>query len=297
MRYIIGPENPEIIYISGGHFVSNGAWTHPRMILTDYELIVVLRGSFQLAVSGVRGELKEGDCMVLFPGEEHYGMDEVWNVSFYWLHFQFRGTEKVVEGERGLRDFAQRTGWKKGSRVILSEFCDRGENVRIIVMINYLLHYQSALKETGEAVRPCNLMMEMVLYEQMLAARIEEQLIVSGSGTEAGANIDRIYEYIRGTCYKNPQVFDIARHFGYNPQYFSRMFRKASGMTPKQYIISMQIEKAKYLLTTTNLRVKEISGQIGMNDVKTFFKHFKRSEGISPSAYRRAFRKTHYNSH
>ena len=83
------------------------------MILTDYELIVVLRGSFQLAVSGVRGELKEGDCMVLFPGEEHYGMDEVWNVSFYWLHFQFRGTEKVVEGERACGTLPKEPDGKK----------------------------------------------------------------------------------------------------------------------------------------------------------------------------------------
>lgn len=297
MRYIIGQEDSEVIYVSGGHFVSNGAWTHPQMVLADYELVVVQRGCFQIIIKGVKREFKAGDSFILFPGEEHHGIEEAWDVSFYWLHFKFQGHEEIVEGDRNLRVFFQKTRNENVLRIILNEFLRQGDNTRLTVMINQLLHYQSVFKRNEEAVRPCNLMMEMVLYEQMQVAGIESKAKAFLRQQEEETDMDKIYEYIRATCYKNPQVFEIAQHFGYNPQYFSRMFRKITGVTPKQYIVERQIEKAKYMLTNTSLKIKEIAVQVGMNDGRVFFKNFKKCEGISPSAYRKAFKKTHYNSH
>lgn len=85
MRYIVKKENAETIYISGGIFVSNGKWTHPKMILDDYELVIVLKGRFQMRIGQARKEFLEGDCFILFPGEEHIGIEAAWDVSFYWL--------------------------------------------------------------------------------------------------------------------------------------------------------------------------------------------------------------------
>ena len=69
MRYIVKKENAETIYISGGIFVSNGKWTHPKMILDDYELVIVLKGRFQMRIGQARKEFLEGDCFIRFPGE------------------------------------------------------------------------------------------------------------------------------------------------------------------------------------------------------------------------------------
>ena len=98
MRYIVKKENAETIYISGGIFVSNGKWTHPKMILDDYELVIVLKGRFQMRIGQARKEFLEGDCFILFPGEEHIGIEAAWDVSFYWLHFRIRDVE-VLEGD------------------------------------------------------------------------------------------------------------------------------------------------------------------------------------------------------
>lgn len=108
--------------------------------------------------------------------------------------------------------------------------------------------------------------------------------------------MDKIYDYIRANCYKNLQIAEVARQFGYNPQYFIRMFRRKSGQSPKQYMIQQQIQQAKYLFATTSLKITEVAEQVGMSDVRAFSKRFKKYEGISPSEYRKAFHKTHYNS-
>ena len=296
MRYIIRQEDAEITYISGGHFVSKGAWIHPRMTLSDYELVVVVKGRFWLTIKGVKREFRKGDCFILFPEEEHYGTEEAWEVSFYWLHFKLQEKEEIIEGEQGFRTYFKKNQSGALPGIILNEFSRQEETARLIVMINHLLHYQSVFKETEETARPCTLMMELVLYELTQVTKKETMEKLSIYHEEEG-DMEKIYEYIRATCYKSPQVFEIAKHFGYNTQYFIRMFRKATGVTPKQYIISRQIERAKYLLTTTSLKIKEIAEQVGMSDSKSFFKNFKKQEGISPNEYRRTFQKTHYNSH
>ena len=42
----------------------HGKWTHPKMILDDYELVIVLKGRFQMRIGQARKEFLEGDCFM-----------------------------------------------------------------------------------------------------------------------------------------------------------------------------------------------------------------------------------------
>lgn len=295
MRYIIRQENAEVTYVSGGLFVSNGAWTHPRRILNDYELVIVLKGRFYLSIRGMKKEFQVGDCFLLFPGEEHFGVDEAWDVSFYWLHFKFQETQVLVAEERYFYTCFDKEKLENFTGFILNEYCRLQERARLGILINQLLHYHSEYKRGKGTALPCNLMMEMVLYELSQTTK-EINLEKLNAAQKEGSVMDKIFDYIHANYYKDIQVNELANHFGYNQQYFIRMFRRVTGMTPKQYIIQTQVEQAKYLLTTSSMKIMEISKQVGMADAHVFLKHFKKSEGMTPREYRRAFRKTHYNS-
>ena len=68
--------------------------------------------------------------------------------------------------------------------------------------------------------------------------------------------------------------------------YFSRLFRKTTGMSPYQYVVHWKIRRAKQLLRTdTSLSV--ISDTLGFANAAHFSTVFKRAVGLSPSAYRR----------
>ena len=295
MRYIVKKENAETIYISGGIFVSNGKWTHPKMILDDYELVIVLKGRFQMRIGQARKEFLEGDCFILFPGEEHIGIEAAWDVSFYWLHFRIRDVE-VLEGERRLFPLLERMSGDGSDGLIFNECCRPSDRTQLVVLINQLLYYQSVYKRTSAPIRPCDICMELVLYELAQVTREINLEKLRARSPDAGTMMDKIYDYIRANCYKNLQVAEVARQFGYNSQYFIRMFRRKTGISPKQYIIHQQIRQAKYLFSTTSLKVTEVAEQVGMSNARVFRKRFRKSEGISPSEYRRAFHKTHYNS-
>ena len=55
------------------------------------------------------------------------------------------------------------------------------------------------------------------------------------------------------------------------------------------YLTSIRMEQAKKLLLTTSLSITEISERSGYKDYRVFTKVFKKSEGITPSQYRRDF--------
>lgn len=82
-------------------------------------------------------------------------------------------------------------------------------------------------------------------------------------------------------------VVGIAERFGYNPRYLSQEFKKEAGISLKRYIIRVQVERAKNLLSTTDLTITEIGRYLGYPDVHSFSNLIKKEVGLSPRAYRK----------
>ncbi len=68
--------------------------------------------------------------------------------------------------------------------------------------------------------------------------------------------------------------------------YLTQMFRKKHGMTIQRYILQRRIDKAKFLLETTLMSVKEIGAAVGFPDPQHFNKRFRLAAGCSPSGFR-----------
>lgn len=65
-----------------------------------------------------------------------------------------------------------------------------------------------------------------------------------------------------------------------------RLFKKATGMSPMQYLIDIRIREARNLLSYSDMSVKEIAYKIGFNDPYYFSRLFKKKVGTSPAAFR-----------
>ena len=81
----------------------------------------------------------------------------------------------------------------------------------------------------------------------------------------------------------------LSEEFHMNPQYISQLFKNEIGVGFLAYLTSIRMEKAKKLLLSTSLSIGEVAEQSGYGDYRVFTKVFKKSEGITPSQYRRDF--------
>jgi AraC-like DNA-binding protein len=74
------------------------------------------------------------------------------------------------------------------------------------------------------------------------------------------------------------------------PPHLTRLFKTAFGMPPLRYIIQKKVQYAQGLLLTTDMTVRDIAREIGIDDVSYFIRVFKKTIGFTPQDYRNKLR-------
>lgn len=94
-----------------------------------------------------------------------------------------------------------------------------------------------------------------------------------------------------GKKYMEPDlsVEMICDTLGKSRSYLSRMFKENTGMNLLDYLHTTRLTHAKRLLNETDLGISEIASKVGYYSGWTLARVFKRYEGITPTAYRKAF--------
>ena len=101
--------------------------------------------------------------------------------------------------------------------------------------------------------------------------------------------IHGITRYLQAHLAEEVSLGVLAEEFHLNPQYISQLFKSEIGVNFLTYFTNIRMEQAKKLLLTTSLPIAEVSEQSGYADYRVFTKVFKKSEGVTPSQYRRDF--------
>ncbi len=99
--------------------------------------------------------------------------------------------------------------------------------------------------------------------------------------------INTIISYI-DDHYRNDICLNMAANLvSMNPNYFSMLFKKVTGMNFIKYLQHIRIGKAKELLSQPDMKIHEIPELVGFMNEKYFFKVFKEFEGITPSEFKK----------
>ena len=88
--------------------------------------------------------------------------------------------------------------------------------------------------------------------------------------------------------YTHPLTLDYLSSFsGLSKYYLSREFKKYTGFSPNDYLITLRINQAKSLLKNTSLPASKIAHEVGIHDLNNFTNLFRRKTGMTPTQYRR----------
>ncbi|MGN0179972.1 MAG: AraC family transcriptional regulator [Monoglobaceae bacterium] len=92
--------------------------------------------------------------------------------------------------------------------------------------------------------------------------------------------------YIRFHYDSDISIHDLANTLNLSTEYFSRLFKSETGITPQKMIIKYRMEKACTLLKSTSLSIAEIAHCVGIHDQRYFSKLFRLNKNCTPSEYR-----------
>jgi len=90
-----------------------------------------------------------------------------------------------------------------------------------------------------------------------------------------------------------PTVAELADLCGVSDRHLLRLFRERAGMSLIEFIRQARLEKAMELLSSSNLRLKEIAFLLGFQSHASFTTAFGRESGMSPAEFRRAHRRSY----
>lgn len=93
--------------------------------------------------------------------------------------------------------------------------------------------------------------------------------------------------YMKENYREKIYISDLAGRVNLNEQYFCRLFKKAIGCSPIEYLNEYRVRQARQLLEKTDLQVMEVCLECGYNNLGNFLREFRKYTGTTPLQYRK----------
>jgi two-component system, response regulator YesN len=110
--------------------------------------------------------------------------------------------------------------------------------------------------------------------------------------TKPQSVIAKVKEYINNNLENDISRDDIANVVFLNPDYLTRIFKKATGLALTEYVAEQRIKRSISLLIYSDMQISEIAQEVGYDSFAYFSNKFKKITDYTPSDYRKKYRKS-----
>lgn len=243
-----------------GRYRCDGTYRVERTHYDSFLVMYVARGSGYWSSGGQEIPVPEGSLLFLDCYRPHcYGTRSGWEI--YWLHFD------GVLARPYFETFAA-----DGAFLMQS---DAAMCVRSVRKIFESFDRRCPVSEPMISKRINDLLTGAILALQQEKKQLKR----------LGA-IDESVQFIAEHVEQPLTLEQLAASVSLSPFYFARLFKQETGFSPHEYIVRARVDKAKYLLISTSLPLKEIACRCGFGNECSFSTLFKKMSGYTPRGYR-----------
>jgi len=254
-------------------------WNWRPAPLPDYDLWYVVSGRGRMQIGNRSYDIRKGSCFVVHPGDEpHAEQDLEDRLTVIYIHFNMEDVSGLPSGTN--IDAKLRTG--TGSEELLPErvvYLDETYDFEMLLHRTLECLYRKQLWAADEF--DC-LMKQIFISLYRFRQKAGSPSSLSKKQTQAVLRvIHRIHE---GAWHRFPHE-ELARLVSLSPAYLSKIFKTYTGVSLKEYMTRIRLERAMHLLTETSMNVSQVSDALGYSSIYLFSKQFKRHYGAPPSSY------------
>ena len=260
----IGPDDS---YPTKGHADGYYFELERGRVLPEYQLLYIPEGEGVFHSASVKEvRLREGDMFLLFPGEWHsyHPIGKGW--KSYWIGFKGINMDDRV-----------RAGFLSPSKPIYHV----GFSDSIVHL--YKKAYDAA---TEEAAYSQQLMAGIVNHLIGMMYSLERNIELMSRSQIHVDMINRARLRIREQLESSLTIQQVAEELGVSYSNFRKLFKEHTGFSPAVYQQDLRLQRAKELLSTTDLSIKEIAYRLNFESPDYFSSKFKAKTGRRPSELR-----------
>lgn len=260
-----------------------GATIHPNRVLPFNVMIYIISGKMEIYENDIPHILSENSLFFLRNGLHHYGTRPFKEgTTWYYVHFNFAPCNNITEeipSNEILSTHANRTNDITHYHMTLPKHIVLPPDNKFKYRIKHVVEYHNSGDVLAAAIQLWEVLRDCYNYD---FGKSELQ--------DDDAKMSRVADYLNKNYNRKINHVELEEEFELTYKYLSTLFKKKSGMTIKQYQLSLRLKKSAQLLYETNLSIAQISQVTGFYDAFYFSKIFKREFGIPPLKYRNTYR-------
>ncbi|MFT5129233.1 MAG: AraC-like DNA-binding protein [Rhodothermales bacterium] len=236
-------------------------------ILDCYSLVYITdgRGTFWSTAEHSLG-VKQGDLILLFPGTWHrYKTDPKTGWQETWVMFD--GVFAAHLQEQGILSPA---------RAVAELGVDHQLSETLTAIVELLEAAASGFQQQAAT----RLMSAFARIHQLQANDLPTRQ------QRRNETIERAIIHLNKHAQGEVDLQALARSLSLSYSRFRQLFKEVTGISPRQFHISVRINEAKRLLNTSSLTIGEVANVVGFGDPHYFSRIFSNKAGVSPSDWR-----------
>ena len=245
-----------------------------------FELVYVVKGTAVHTLNSTEGMLTEGDYFIVDYGSVHsYSR----SLDFTLINCIFlpEVIDETLTGCRSLDELLHGCLIRYYTSIPGETPVDRifhDENGRIKQLIMGMLEEYEEREEGYAEVFRCRLI-------ELLILTLRKGIHENQKHPKHRAVLD-VIQYVDRNYQNYVNLGEFCRQYHYTLSYISRIFRQETGLSFREYLQKVRIEKSCQLLAGSDMRIGEIAQAVGYEDKKFFNSVFKRIVKMTPREYR-----------
>lgn len=250
-----------------------------------FEIIYVLSGESELTFESEKRILHSGELVVIAPYTRHCVIQLTQDCIVLNLFMKKSTFESsffnLLRGDDVLSAFLGKCLYDSTKNYLLF-MSPLTHKVRHIIK-EILVECNSDQRYSNEV---CNCLISILFSEIMRTYSSTYSYYEPEKSSKV--QIPQILHYIKSN-YQHINLEEVAAFFNYDAAYLGKMIRRGTGMYFNDIVNKYKIDRAKSLLKYTKQSIAQVSEASGFNSTNHFYQVFKKTTGMTPTAYRKSY--------